>query len=643
MPGTREGFRFRDFELDVGAYELRKDGRAVRLERQPMDLLILLVERRGELVSRSEIVDRLWGSDVFVDSENGINTAVRKIRQTLRDPAEAPAFVETVAGKGYRFIADVAVLPVAASPEPTPLVTDAAPPPAGSPRAAPVALSARRPGRGRVVAGLALVGLVAGALLWAAWRRSAVADSVRIAVLPFTNLSGDPDREYLADGLAEETIASLGRVDPDHLQVIARTSTTAYRGTTKSVAEIGRDLGADYLVESSVRAEGGRLRITSKLIRVRDEVHVWSESFDREPVSMLGLQQELSAAIAEQIRLRLAPDRVDALTRRQTRNVDAYDLYLRGWSAAQQRTPAATRRAVEYYSRAAALDPGYALAWAGLAMAYGASQLNGDAPPMEVLPRAREAAARAIHADAGLSEAQLAGGYLSWCCDWDWGAAEVALRRAVVLDPRSAMGHLVLGHALSQMGRHAEASAEVARARELDPLQPLTHALSSQVAFQRRDHRAALEHARHAIVLDPGFWIGYMMRGQAHEQLGQIDHALEAVEAGARLSHNNSKTMALRAYVFARAGRATEARDVLDTFQAVSKVKYVPPYASALVHAGLGERDQALAWLERAYEARDVHLIFLTVDPKWDPLRSEPRFQALLARCGFARTPPDGR
>jgi TolB-like protein/DNA-binding winged helix-turn-helix (wHTH) protein/Flp pilus assembly protein TadD len=606
MPRTREVFRFRDFELDVGAYELRKDGRAVRLERQPMDLLILLVERRGDLVSRSEIVDRLWGRDVFVDSENGINTAVRKIRQTLRDPAEAPAFVETVAGKGYRFIADVAVLPVAASPEPPPLATDAAPPPAGSPRAAPVALSARRPGRGRVVAGLALVGLVAGALLWAAWRRSAVADSVRIAVLPFTNLSGDPDREYLADGLAEETIASLGRVDPDHLQVIARTSTTAYRGTTKSVAEIGRDLGADYLVESSVRAEGGRLRITSKLIRVRDEVHVWSESFDREPVSMLGLQQELSAAIAEQIRLRLAPDRVDALTRRQTRNVDAYDLYLRGWSAAQQRTPAATRRAVEYYSRAAALDPGYALAWAGLAKAYGASQLNGDAPPMEVLPRAREAAARAIHADAGLSEAQLAGGYLSWCCDWDWGAAEVALRRAVVLDPRSAMGHLVLGHALSQMGRHAEASAEVARARELDPLQPLTHALSSQVAFQRRDHRAALEHARHAIVLDPGFWIGYMMRGQAHEQLGQIDHALEAVEAGARLSHNNSKTMALRAYVFARAGRATEARDVLDTFQAVSKVKYVPPYASALVHAGLGERDQALAWLERAYEARDV-------------------------------------
>lgn len=619
-PDSGETLRFRDYSLDVAGYELRRNGRPVRLERQPMDVLILLVERRRQLVSRSDIIDRLWGKDVFVDVETGVHTAIRKIRQALRDSPDTPAFVETVPGKGYRFIAPVEVVPAAV----TTVVSEDEP---RSDRAF------KRPGHARLMMGILAVAVVPGLFAWAWLNRQ----PVLLAVLPFENLSGDADREYLADGLAEETIASLGQVDPERVSVVGRTSMMAYKRTTKSLAEIGRELGADYLVESSIRAEGGRLRVTSKLIRVRGQVQVWSESYDREPTSMLGLQQELSSAIAEQIRLRLSPERVNALTRRQTRNPDAYDLYLRGLNFANQRTPLTTRRAIEYFERATALDPDYALAWSGLAMAHAASLLNGDAPPLDVEPRARKAAMQAVRADPNLAEAQFALGYLNWLLDWDWTAAEAVFRQAIALDPRYPRPYLILGHSLSQMGRHSDAAPLMRRARELDPLYAMTHALSSQVAFQARDYSAALEHAQRAIVIDPEFWIGYMQSGQALEQLDKTDLALEALTKAARFSGGNSKPISLRGYMLAELGRPDEAREVLKTLEDVSRQRYVPPYAMALVNAGLGEQTAMFEWLDRAYAARDVHLIFLTVDPKWDPYRADPRFIALLARCDFTR------
>src|SRR4249919_3940321 len=266
-PVSRETFRFGDFELDVAAYELRRLGRPVKLGRQPMDLLILLVEGRRQLVSRNEIVDRLWGKDVFVDVDTGVNTAISKIRQVLRDSRDTPAFVETVPGKGYRFIAPVETAVPIAERTPT---------------------------------------------------------SVSLAVLPFANLGSDPEREYLAAGLTDETSASLAQIDPAHLSVKGRT--LRYKGTTKTVAEIGQELTVDYLVESSIRAEGSRLRLTVTLIRARDQQHLWSQSYDREPTSLLSLQQELSSAIAAQVKLRLSPDRLSDVGRRQTRNADAYDL-----------------------------------------------------------------------------------------------------------------------------------------------------------------------------------------------------------------------------------------------------------------------------------------------------------------------------
>lgn len=651
VPGPGETLRFHDFVLDLGAYELRRNGRRIRIERQPMELLILLVGRRGQLVSRSQIVDALWGKDVFVDVENGVNTAIRKLRQALRDSPDTPTFIETVPGKGYRFVAPVEALPETVPPPLPPAAASpsdvAAVPEARADRTAAGASVAvpergepaarRAGGRLLVVVALAAAAL-AGVLLWAWTSPTESGTRITIAVLPFDNLNRDAEIDYLASGLTEDTIVSLGRIDPEHVSVIGRTSIVAYRGTTKSLAEIGRELGTDYLVESSLRAESSRLRITARLVRVRDQVQIWSDSFDRNTSSILGLQQEISSAIAEQVRTRLSPDRQRTLARRQTQNADAYDLFLRGRHFLDQRTPEAMQRAIESFQQAAVADPAYSLAWANLALAYGSSPVNSDVDPRQVASKVREAALRAVAADPDLAEAQHALGQVDWAFAWDWPAAEAAFRRAIELDPSYSLVHLVLGHLLSQTGRHAEAERFMRRARELDPLDPLSYALSSQVAFQASDYAAALQHANRAIALDQEFWIGHQMRGQALERLGDDDLALQALATAARLSGQNSKPISLTGYILARSGRAAEARDVLEALQIASSQRYVPPYSLALVHAGLDDADAVFEWLERAYAVRDVHLMFLTVDAKWNRYRGDPRFDALLTQCGFTTT-----
>ena len=398
-------FRFNDFELDVAAYQLRRQGRVVRLERQPMDVLILLIERRRQLVSRADIVERLWGKEVFVDVDTGVHTAIRKIRQALGDSISAPAFVETVPSKGYRFVADVEVVSrtsdsglaaalVEPSPAPEHLQTNdvatgelhgresiekvaAAPAPAAGSDTAPASPRwSAHPAR--VLMAVVAVALVTGLVVWTGLNGGVPASRVTLAVLPFEYLGSDPEREYLAAGLTEETSASLAQIDLEHLIVKGRT--LGYRGTAKTAAEIGRELSVDYLLESTLRAEGRRLRVTTTLIRVGDQEHVWSRSYDRDPTSLLGLQQELSTSIAEQIRLRLSRDNLREVRQRQTQNADAYDAYLKGRYFHSRRTAATNALATREYERAIALDSNYALAWAGLASAYAASTFEWRCP-----------------------------------------------------------------------------------------------------------------------------------------------------------------------------------------------------------------------------------------------------------------------
>lgn len=573
LPQT--AYEFGPFRLVPGERRLLRRGESVRLAPKAFDTLLLLVRNPDRLIDKDEFLSQVWGG-TFVE-EVTLAHSISELRKALGE-GNGP-FIETVAKRGYRFVAPV--------------------------RSLGAAQEITRP-------------------------------QVLLAVLPFENLSSDADREYLADGLTEELIAVLGQIDPEHLGTVGRTSMMAYKGTRKSLSDIGRELGASFLIESSIRTEKGRVRITSRLVRATDQVQIWSASWDSEPSSVLSFQRELSTIIGEQVRLRLSPERLDALARRQAHNAEAYDVYLRGRWLWNHFTPATTRQAVECFVRTTDLDPDYALAWAGLTDAYASSPIHADVQPTAVWEKARQAADRAMRINADLPETQTSVGMLNFWLDWEWPEAERAFRRAIELDPSYSLAWRMLGIVLAHMGRSdGEAQRAMQRARALDPLQAMHHALSGQVAFVLRDFSAAIEYARQSTIIASDFWVGHYVIAQAREQLGDYDLALDALTRSAGFGGYNSKLLSLRGYILGKMGRRDEALSVLTTLEGLAHERYTPPYASALVYAGMGERDAALRWLETALDVHDVHLALLPNDPKWDGFRRDRRFTDLLRRCGL--------
>jgi len=644
-------FKFGDLELDVSAYELRRQGRRVKLERIPMDLLILLVERRGDLVSREEIVERLWGKESFLDAESGVNTAVRKVRQALKDSSDSPTFIQTISGKGYRFCGsivpgpaletDIAYLP-GATPGPAPPA-----PIEGGERPAdaeqiPNPVPAQRQWlttAGRRKLTIASIGIASLLLLLSIYlsrnflASSRAAGPLTVAILPFENLTGAADQEYFVDGLTEETIAVLGKVNPPRMIVIARTSSMAYKRRTKTASQIGSELGADYLMEGSVRRERERVRVTVKLIRVRDQSQIWSESYDRFGSGVIQLQDELGNAIARQIQVELLPGETNP--RKQTRILEAYNSYLLGRHYWSQLTPGAIRKSIEYYQTAIAKDPSYALAFAGLADAYRILPITSDVPPREIWLKARDAAAEAIRLNASLAEAQAAGGAMDFWLEWNWDRAAERLRRAIELDPNSASAHASYAHLLSNSGRRTEAVAQITKARQLDPLSLATNTMAGQFLYHAGRYPEAIEALDKAFSVAPGFWVAHVMRGQIYEQTGQPEAAIHSFENAYNSSGGNTFSLAAKGYVLARSGRRAEAEHLVQGLIETGKNRFVPPCNIALVYQGLGDAESALKWLEKGYEAHDVGMLFLPIDPKWNDLRSNPRFLELLKRCRF--------
>jgi len=569
--------KFGDYELDTVGYSLSCQGRQIKLERIPMELLLLFLGRPGQLVTRDEIVEKLWGNNVFLDVDNGINTAIRKLRIVFHDDPRHPTFLLTVTGRGYRFVAPISAAPARAAD---------------------------------------------------AERRA------MLAVLPFENLSGNPEQEYFSDGLTEETICRLGQINPEQLGVIARTSSMAYKRTSKSIAEIGRELAVDYVLESSVRRESRQIRITSQLIRVKDQTHLWASTYDRDASSFLGVQSELGRAIADQVKVRLLPKAGVAAAGR-TQDSSAYDLYLRGRYYWNQLTPPGIQRGIEYFEEAVSRDPGYALAYAGLADCYTMLPITCDAPALDILPKAMAAARRAVELDDQLAEAHSAVGSIKLWMEWDWAGAETAFRRALALNSSYVTAHRYYGHLLSNLGRHAESADEMKRARDVDPLSPIMHALSGRLMYQARQYESALEHLKNALAINPDLWVVHTFLGAVYERLGMFEHARAGYQKAFDLSAGNTETIAFRGHILAQLGERAAAEAAIRILTELSKQKYVPPCNIAMVHAGLGQVDQALDYLESAYQTRDVRLTFLAVEPKWDALRNQPRFQALLKRLAL--------
>jgi TolB-like protein/Tfp pilus assembly protein PilF len=561
--------KFGGFELTPSTYELRRGSHRVKVERLAMELLLLLISRHDTVVSREEIAEKLWGKDVYVDIENGVNTAVRKIRKALSDNPERPRFIQRVPGKGYRFIATVAE---------------------------------EEDGK------------------------MSPARRIRLAVLPFSNYAGDPSEDYFCDGMTEETIAALGTVSPQNLRVVARTSAMAYRNTTKSISDIGRELAVDYVLESSVRREANRIRITAQLIRVDDQTHVWAANYDRQSSGILALQAELGRAIAEQV---VAKVPGGIAPRKQTANPDAFDFYLRGRFYFAQRSRAGVLRAIEFYNHALALDSSYALANAGLADAYATLPVNSDYPTSDCRAIGLPAARRAVAQDSHSAEAYTA---LAACFFWltpDWGAAIDGARKAITLNPSYALAHFYLAHTFSNLCLHDDAEAEMKIVHELDPYSVHYHAIHGQMLYQAGRYDDAAAMARRAIVLNANFWIGHQILGKTLIESGDLEAALAELQQAFDLSGGSSEALALKAFALARKGCSDQAKETVALLHHAAETRHLPAYSLALAHAGLGDDEAALNWLRQAADQEDVRMRFVPVDPRWRELNRDERVRRL--------------
>lgn len=605
--GERKRVRFGEFELDLASGELQHSGTPIHLQPQPAKLLQLLASHPGRLLTREELRQELWGSDTFVDFDQGLNFCIKQIRTALADDAEEPRYIATVPRRGYRFIAVVK------------------PPDTAAPRS-----------RRLWAIGIAMLLMIAGGAYLGRLRsrpQPQPPGRVLLAVLPFENLSGDPQQDYLSDGLTEELITELARLQPIRLGVIARTSTTHYRGSNIPVSQIGRDLGVSYVVEGSVRRSGERVRISVQLIRVDNQTHLWAEIYERRLGDVLSVQAEAARNIAGQIRLRLTPasERRLALTRRV--NPQALEAYLRGRQSWQRMDQAGVEQAIHEYRTALENDPGFTPAYAGLADAYYALS-NMRVRPQEAMEQARAVALKAIELDPDMADAHNSLGLVKGFYDWDWHGAEQEFRRAIELNPGSADTRMWYGVLLALLGREEEALSQLRSARELDPLSPNVSNTVGLPLYLSGRYEEALETARRALQLAPDFYLAYASLGTTYEEMGRLQDAQAAFER-ARAVDDAPILTAYLGRIYALRGERDRARRIIQELLRLRRKRFVSPYDLAMVYEALGEKSRALDCLEQAYDERAEGMMALKVDTRFKRLRDEPRYQVLLRKMRF--------
>lgn len=615
--------RFGRFDVDLDTGELRRDGIRIRLQDRPFQVLRALVARPGELVTRDELRQQLWGPDTFVDFDNSLNTAVTKLREALGDTAEDHRFIETLARRGYRFVAPVT------RGEPGDTASEQ---PSPAPR--------RWSGVAAVFGLAAIVAVALTAALMPRGASSAGSDRVRIAVLPFENLSGDSSQEFLSDGFTEETIGRLGQLYANDLGVIARTSSMAYKGTRKGVDEIANELQVEYVVEGSLRLDGDRLLVTAQLIRTADQTHVWANTYDRGARDVLQIQREVVRSIAEAVHARLTSPSSAAAGPPDPRGADpeAYELYLKGRYLWNQRTVPSIQAALDYFQQAIARQPRNAQAYTGLAYAYINLGSTGAVAIGETHPKARAAALKALELDETAAEAHTALAALIADYYWDWPQVEVHFKRALALNPSDVTTHHWYSEHLARLGRVDESIREAEAARQVDPLSPIANViLGHQLARARRYDEAIARH-RQSLELFPNFGPLHSALGFAYSFQGRPREALEHFERFAGIIGEAPDAVGLLGFAHARAGDVARARQCLDTLDRLAAKQHVSPIARAVIYLGLNDADAALTWLDRAVDERNWQAGMFGHDPLYDSLRKDPRFDALVRRVGLPRS-----
>lgn len=627
QPRVADRLRFGVFELDVRAGELRKHGVRLRLRGQPLQVLEILLERAGDVVTREELQARVWSADTFVDFDHSLHNAIARIREVLGDSAESPRYIETLPRRGYRYIGPVEDFPR--------LRVATAIGERISPPAAAVAPEKRKRNLVLVVGAVLALGLVT-ATTWRYLRvKTAAAPISSIAVLPLDNLSGDPSEEFFVDGMTDQLITDLAKVGS--LRVISRTSVMQYKSVKKRLPEIARQLNVDAIVEGSVVRSGQRVRVTAQLIRAPSDQHLWAETYDRDLGDVLKLQGEVADAIAQQVRAQLTPIQQAQLHSAHVVNPVAYDSYLKGhfYYANEFNKPDSLRKAQHLFEDAIQEDPNFGLAYAGLAGTYVFLAYTGALPRDQAYGSSKAALTKALELDDSLGEAHDILGELSSNFDWDWETADREFNRALALAPSYSCAHEDRAVFLAFMGRRAEALAELAKVDELD------YSLSSATTeswtyFHLRDYPALVQAGKRGLLLGLQDSSQHYTLGVGYEGTGRLQEAISEYQKAIEISADPEAVVAL-AHAYAAVGKKTEAEQVLRDLERKSKETSASPYTMATIYAGLGENDKAFEFLERAYLEKSLFLpASLKSDLLLDNLRPDPRFQSLLHRVGLS-------
>lgn len=610
---TADIYQFHGYRLDfVRRQLLDPDGAPVPLMPKAVETLVYLVLHAGQTVSKDELLRAAWPNAVV--EENNLTQNISALRRAFGEKLGEHRFIVTIPGQGYRFVAPVSPVGRAAESEPVPVEM---PPP-------------RR--RWLLIGVAAIVLVAAGAV---AWRLARIGEvnapppyPQAIAILPFKPVVQNPRDEALEIGMADSLIMELSR--SPNLIVRPLSATRRFAALDQDPLEAGRRLAVEVVVDGTLQMADNRVRATARLLRVSDGRQLWAEKFDEHFSNIFQVQDAIVQRVAGALQVQLTPQ-----SQGQTENVRAYELYMRGRLHQLRLVMPEVRRGIEYFEQAIAADPSYALAYAGTADAMRTLVLSNDVPPAEVATRAEQAANRAIELAPDLPEANYARGLVALWFEWDWPTAEKYLARAVMLAPNNAEAHIYLAHLYSNLGRKQEALTHARRAGELNPISPLVGALEGMYLSQQGEPEAAIRRLKETITLDPDFWLSHHLLANALIDAGQYEAALLESAEAKRLSPLQTLSDTFGAIALARLGRTGEARAVLDSLAATARQTYVPPSHFAMIEAALGDRDKAFEFLDKALAIRDARLVLLKVDPKWDALRSDPRFQAALHRMNL--------